>query len=69
VTTEEGEEAARRIHAIRYMECSAKTLEGVKQVFDEAVRAALTAKPAKAGKRDKGGKKGEKGGKGCCLVH
>ena len=36
-TFDEGVELARRIGAVDYMECSAKTGEGVKELFDEAV--------------------------------
>ncbi|XP_015233885.1 rho-related GTP-binding protein RhoA-C-like [Cyprinodon tularosa] len=39
---EEGEEMARRIAAYRYQECSAKSKDGVRQVFEMATRAALT---------------------------
>eukprot|EP01048_Picozoa_sp_COSAG05_P017834 COSAG05_NODE_2505_length_2973_cov_1.820111_1_plen_312_part_00 len=41
VSPEEGQELARQIAATRYMECSAKTREGLKQVYDEAIRASL----------------------------
>jgi Ras-related C3 botulinum toxin substrate 1 len=40
-----GEEAAQRskdIGAVKYLECSALTQEGLKTVFDEAIRAALS---------------------------
>ena len=36
-TFDEGVELARRIGAVDYMECSAKTGEGVKELFDKAV--------------------------------
>lgn len=41
VKGDEGHEAAARIQARVYMECSAKTKEGVRGVFEEATRAAL----------------------------
>ena len=53
-TTEEGEEVARQIQAIQYLECSALKNEGVKEVFDTATRASLTV--------------GKKSRKGCILL-
>jgi len=48
VTKEQAELRAREIGAKQYMECSALTQEGLKNVFDEAIRAALTKpKPKK----------------------
>jgi len=41
VSFEEGEELAKELGAAKYMECSAITQEGVKDVFDEAIRTAL----------------------------
>ena len=41
VSFEKGEEMKGEIGARKYMECSAKTQKGVKQVFDEAIRAKL----------------------------
>lgn len=42
VRPEEGREMMGRIQAYAYMECSAKTKEGVRAVFETATRAALT---------------------------
>ena len=41
VTQEEGHIMASRIKAFTYLECSAKTREGVRQIFDTAARASL----------------------------
>jgi Ras family protein A len=39
---QQGEEVRKRIGAVKYIECSAKTGEGVREVFEHATRAALT---------------------------
>ena len=48
VTEEEGHKLARRMHAIKYMECSAKTMKNVKAVFDEAVFAVVCPEDGKS---------------------
>jgi len=45
VSVEEAQGRAREIGAVSYMECSALTQEGLKTVFDEAIRASLTRRP------------------------
>ena len=45
VTPEEGRAMAERINAIAYLECSAKSKEGVREVFETATRAALMVRP------------------------
>ncbi|PWA24234.1 hypothetical protein CCH79_00017897 [Gambusia affinis] len=44
VKTEEGRDMSNRINASGYLECSAKTKDGVRDVFEMATRAALQAK-------------------------
>lgn len=46
---EDGKEMSNRINASGYQECSAKTKDGVREVFEMATRAALQAK--KRGKK------------------
>ncbi|XP_063321641.1 cell division control protein 42 homolog [Pelmatolapia mariae] len=41
LTFESGEELAHQLKAVKYMECSARTQEGVKKVFEEAILATL----------------------------
>nr|XP_055113260.1 transforming protein RhoA-like isoform X3 [Symphalangus syndactylus] len=47
VKPEEGRDMANRIGAFGYMECSAKTKDGVREVFEMATRAALQARREK----------------------
>ncbi|XP_042364360.1 rho-related GTP-binding protein RhoA-D-like [Plectropomus leopardus] len=47
VKIEEGREMASRISAFGYLECSAKTKDGVREVFEMATRAALQVKKKK----------------------
>ncbi len=49
VKFDDGKEMACRINAYGYQECSAKTKDGVREVFEMATRAALQAK--KRGKK------------------
>lgn len=47
VTPEQGQAVADQIRAVKYLECSAKTNKGVREVFEAATRAALTKKTGK----------------------
>jgi GTPase SAR1 family protein len=57
VTTAKGQELANKINAFKYMECSAMTQLGLKDVFDTAVKSVLF-----------GTKKKEKSGGPCVLL-
>lgn len=47
----QGEAVAQKIGATRYLECSAKSSEGVREVFEQATRAALLASSKKRGNK------------------
>lgn len=47
VKPEEGRAMAEKINAFAYLECSAKSKEGVREVFETATRAALQVKKKK----------------------
>ncbi len=49
VRSEEGRNMAEKIGAVGYLECSAKTKEGVREVFEHAARAALARKKKRKG--------------------
>ncbi|CAJ0566557.1 unnamed protein product, partial [Mesorhabditis spiculigera] len=44
----QGQKVAQRIKAVRYLECSALTQHGLRQVFEDAVRSVLNPKPIKS---------------------
>ena len=44
ITPTQGEEQARKMKAVKYMECSAKTGQNLKSVFDEAIKSYLFGK-------------------------
>jgi Ras homolog gene family, member A len=46
----QGEEVRKKIGAYKYLECSAKTNHGVREVFESATRAALLTKKKKKDK-------------------
>jgi len=47
VKAEDGRTMAEKINAFAYLECSAKSKEGVREVFETATRAALQVKKKK----------------------
>ena len=47
----QGEEVRKKIGAYKYLECSARTNEGVREVFEAATRAALLTKTGKTKKK------------------
>lgn len=53
VAVEEAERMARQLGAIRYMECSALTREGLRDVFVQAVMTAMQSQPTKKVKKAK----------------
>lgn len=61
VSYEEGLAVARKVGALRYLECSAKKNRGVNEAFSEAARCALNAKP-------KGANDAEPEKKGCVVM-
>lgn len=60
ISYSQGEKLAQKIQADCYMECSAKTQDGLKEVFDRAITVALNNKSASA--------LSEKEGCRCCIM-
>ncbi|KAA8908579.1 hypothetical protein DIURU_000122 [Diutina rugosa] len=61
ITYDEGLAMAKKIGALKYIECSAKKNRGVNEAFSEAARCALHARPA-------GSNEQEPEKKGCVIV-
>jgi len=51
VTVENAQQMAKEIGAVNFLECSALTQEGLKQVFDDAIRAAMSKPNKPKGKK------------------
>jgi len=51
ITYPQGIQMAKDVNAVRYLECSALTQKGLKNVFDEAIRAVLCPQKPKAAKK------------------
>jgi len=51
VTVEAAQRMAKEIGAVNFLECSALTQEGLKQVFDDAIRAAMSTPNKPKGKK------------------
>jgi GTPase SAR1 family protein len=51
VSKEDGESTKKTIKAVAYVECSAKTQQGVKEVFDKAIRTVLISKNTQPSKK------------------
>ncbi|KAJ3106044.1 GTP-binding protein Rho1 [Physocladia obscura] len=64
VTPQQGQVVAEKIGAYRYLECSARTGEGVNEIFEHATRAALTNRGATPNSR----KRNHAGNGGVCFL-
>lgn len=53
----QAEDVRKKIGAYKYLECSARSGEGVREVFEHATRAAMLKKEGKPGKGKKGDRK------------
>lgn len=67
ISYEEGLAMAKRINALRYLECSAKKNRGVNEAFTEAARCALSARAMGAGNDEEAERKSKKK-TGCTIM-
>jgi Ras-related C3 botulinum toxin substrate 1 len=51
IKREQGQKLSNKIRAVKYLECSALTQRGLKQVFDESVRSVLRPQPVRRRQR------------------
>lgn len=70
VSHEQGQAVAKEIGAAKYVECSAKTRQGVQEVFDSALREVLKKRWGKrvVGGGGGGGGSGSGSGKKCLVL-
>jgi len=75
ITTEQGRAMGSEIGAGAYIECSAMTQKGLKNVFDEAARAVIKkdleeqrAEEGEDVKKNQNAKKGKEKGRGSCCI-
>ncbi|SSD61577.1 related to protein rho1 [Saccharomycodes ludwigii] len=68
VSQQQGQDVADQIGAAEYIECSAKTGFGVKEVFEAATRASLRAKNSKRAGNNGGKKKIKNKKKRKCII-
>lgn len=68
VTYEEGVAMAKQIGALRYLECSAMKNRGVKEVFTEAARIALSARPAAISAQNQNGSGSSASNSNSCTI-
>lgn len=66
ITEEEANSMVKELGALKFLECSALTRQGLKNVFDEALTSVVCAQPGKSG--GGGGKRGGGGKKKSCSL-